>query len=375
MDQMEARARLSYYEILTPLNQAHQVKLVRQRETGLVYVMKTLNIYCREVYDWLLTHPNPGRPRLIELIEDQAVLYVIEEYICGLTLRQRLQAEGRFSAEAAWQIMMDLCKIMAPLHALDPPLVHRDLKPENILFRLDGSLVLIDFNSARLQEAGRVQDTTLLGTQGYAAPEQYGFAASAATADIFAAGVLLDEMLTGSRHGSSSGPGRKGDWLDKISRRCREMDPQKRYKNARDLGRALSAAGLLQFPAGRLQLLRRAGTGRFSPGLPGVKRDHGWQNRLPGFRGHNPLVHALAGLWYGVVIAGSLTAEVESGSVWGARAGLLLVLGGCSLLWGNFRQIWARLPLLKSSDRRIRLAGLVCWTLVLFMLSGALMNL
>lgn len=375
MTSLVAEASLSYYEVLLPLNPAHRVQLVRQRETGLIYVMKTLQIYQREVYDWLLAHPDPGRPRLIELIEDQAVLYVIEEYICGLTLRQRLQAEGQFSAAAAWQIMMQLCAIMAPLHALNPPLVHRDLKPENLLFRLDGSLVVIDFNSARLQEAGRLQDTTLLGTQGYAAPEQYGFAASGATADVYAAGVLLNEMLTGTRSGSNSASDARGDWLAKISSRCREMDPERRYKNAGELRRALAKAGSLHLPVTGPSPVQRSGPPRLAFNASGLKRDPDRLNWLPGFRGHNPAVQILAGLWYVILVAGSLTAEVTSGSVWGARAGLLLFLGGGTLLWGNFRQLWTRLPLLKHSNRRVRVVGLVLWTLLLCILSGALMNL
>ncbi|MCI6594068.1 MAG: hypothetical protein MSJ87_02280 [Firmicutes bacterium] len=79
-----------------------------------------------------------------------------------------------------------------------PPIVHRDIKPSNIILTEDGRIVLIDLNAARLDDKNRSHDTQLIGTAGFAAPEQYGFAASSPRADLYAAGILMRVLLTGT---------------------------------------------------------------------------------------------------------------------------------------------------------------------------------
>lgn len=79
-----------------------------------------------------------------------------------------------------------------------PPIVHRDIKPSNIILTEDGRIVLIDLNAARLDDKNRSHDTQLIGTAGFAAPEQYGFAASSPRADLYAAGILMRMLLTGT---------------------------------------------------------------------------------------------------------------------------------------------------------------------------------
>lgn len=79
-----------------------------------------------------------------------------------------------------------------------PPIVHRDIKPSNIILTEDGRIVLIDLNAARLDDKNRSHDTQLIGTAGFAAPEQYGFAASSPRADLYAAGILTRVLLTGT---------------------------------------------------------------------------------------------------------------------------------------------------------------------------------
>ena len=79
-----------------------------------------------------------------------------------------------------------------------PPIVHRDIKPSNIILTEDGRIVLIDLNAARLNDKNRSHDTQLIGTAGFAAPEQYGFAASSPRADLYAAGILMRVLLTGT---------------------------------------------------------------------------------------------------------------------------------------------------------------------------------
>lgn len=118
-----------------------------------------------------------------------------------------------------------------------PPIVHRDIKPSNIILTEDGRIVLIDLNAARLDDKNRSHDTQLIGTAGFATPEQYGFAASSPRADLYAAGILMRMLLTGtdakddmlSRHLSRK--------IRAIIERCTQLDPRKRYPSAQALQR------------------------------------------------------------------------------------------------------------------------------------------
>ena len=99
----------------------------------------------------------------------------------------------------------------------------------------DDQLVLLDFNAARNYLAEKREDTELLGTRGYAAPEQYGFGESSERTDIYAAGVLFRAMLTGSEDPRSFIGGRAGKIIDT----CTKMDPSERYPSAEKLKEAL----------------------------------------------------------------------------------------------------------------------------------------
>ena len=110
------------------------------------------------------------------------------------------------------------------LHSLGA--VHRDIKPENVIIR-GSEAVLIDFDASRLFKDGNPADTQVLGTTGYAAPEQYGIAQTDERADIYSMGVLLNVMLTG-RHPSKELAGGR---LGRVVQKCTMVNPSKRYKN------------------------------------------------------------------------------------------------------------------------------------------------
>ena len=112
--------------------------------------------------------------------------------------------------------------------------VHRDIKPENVIIR-GSEAILIDFDASRIFKSGINQDTQILGTTGYAAPEQYGITQTDERADIYSLGVLLNIMLTGKHPSKELAIGRLGH----IVQKCTMVNPKKRYKSVLYLMEAL----------------------------------------------------------------------------------------------------------------------------------------
>lgn len=200
------------------------------------------------------------------------------EYIEGDSLQKILDGGRTFTVRETAEAGLSFCAILQKLHELDPPLIYRDFKPANILVRKNGSYVLIDYGACRTFKADAVRDTKMLGTEGYAAPEQYGgWEQSDVRTDIYGIGAVLHHMLTG-RHPLETGLGsvaelmqspdklqeRGADWMkddpqenglcrqmnnplerglyremDKVLRRCCSVSPDMRFSTCAGLEKAL----------------------------------------------------------------------------------------------------------------------------------------
>ncbi len=183
---------------------------------------------------------HPGLPRYYEEYRNEQMLCVVREYIEGEPLdayaRERQLSVGEIASMAK-----QLCDILQALHTHEPPVVHRDIKPENIIVKPDGDIVLIDFDIARTVKAGGGTDTVFFGTKGYAPPEQYGFGQTDSRADIYAFGVLLRWLVTGSARANGNitiDPG-----LQRIIDRCTAFAPEQRYPDIGEVRRALETVG------------------------------------------------------------------------------------------------------------------------------------
>ena len=170
-------------------------------------------------------------PLVYDAIETEDGQTVLEEYIDGITLAELAEGE-RIRYSQARRILRGVCHALSVLHKNG--YVHRDVKPENVLVRPDGGAVLVDLNiSRKVAVAGR--DTVIMGTVGYASPEQLGLTQSDARTDIYACGVLLNVMLTGKHPSEKLVRGRAG----RIVRRCTAINPDDRYQTAHKLAMAL----------------------------------------------------------------------------------------------------------------------------------------
>ena len=228
------------YEILSALNESHKVYLVCDKADGKVYVQKELSTYNASVYATLAQYPVQGIPRIINIAEDRSkgILTIIEEYISGNTLDDLIETDGALPEETVISYILALCGILKQLHGFNPPIIHRDITPGNVMLAGDGRLVLLDLNAGKFAEKGQSKDTRLLGTPGYAAPEQLGFGASAVTTDIYALGMLMKALLTADTVLSTPYNG----YLAPVIRKCTDLKPQKRYRNVSLLMKALNRA-------------------------------------------------------------------------------------------------------------------------------------
>ena len=207
-----------------------EVSLVRHRDSGTRYIFR--HFYgSSEVYQKLLAVSCPNLPHIMEVGEKEGRTVLLEEYIQGDTLRDILEGSLLTVAEAK-QITRQLCSALWVLHSRG--VVHRDVKPDNVIIR-GKEAVLIDFDASRIYKNETQEDTQILGTTGFAAPEQYGLSQSDGRADIYALGVLLNIMLTGEHPSRKLAGGRMG----RIVQKCTMVNPAKRYKNILHLMEAL----------------------------------------------------------------------------------------------------------------------------------------
>ncbi len=186
--------------------------------------------------------------RIVDIIDNGDVIYIIEDYIEGETLSTILEAEGAIPQEKVIDWAMQLCEALEYLHTYNPPIIYRDMKPGNVMLKPDGTVKVIDFGIAREYKQHNMQDTTYLGTKGYAAPEQFGGQGQTdARTDIYGLGVTLYHLVTGQNPCDPPYeiyPIRKWNpqlsaGLEAIIQKCTQQNPADRYQSCAELLYAL----------------------------------------------------------------------------------------------------------------------------------------
>lgn len=221
---------LSQYRDLGKLNDRKNIRLKRHKIYGNICVEKHVNAELSDIYDFVKRNPAPYFPAIYECVRNGDELIVIEEYIEGRNIEEMLR-ERLFGEEEGVEVILEICRALGILHHAKPQIVHRDLTAENVMISNLGQVKIIDFNIAREVKRGQRRDTQVMGTQGFAAPEQQGHAQTDGRTDIYSAGVLLNYMILGKLPYQETLRGR----LLPVVEKCMKMDPSDRYQTAEEL--------------------------------------------------------------------------------------------------------------------------------------------
>lgn len=235
MDALEFAQRMlnQYYTDPAFVRKNDGATLVRYRHTATgnyLLVIESTNAN-DGVYETLQNHNNPNLPKIYGIYAGAEKAIIFEEYLEGETLKHYM-AHHTLSQKEVLGFCKMLLNAVRFLHTQN--IIHRDIKPSNIMI-CDGVLKLIDFNIARISRPDMDGDTIALGSIGYAAPEQFGLSQSLPSTDIYAIGVLMNEMLTGRHPTEYIAPGRIG----KIISKCLHIQASQRYQSIDELEKAI----------------------------------------------------------------------------------------------------------------------------------------
>lgn len=370
---LEEESRLSFYRELTVLDEKKNIVLVQDIRNSELCVKKTLDIYSRDVYEQLASVRIEGVPAVKECVADDGKLIVVEEYVQGRSLKQVLDEQGLLNEEQAYDIAVQLADVLVRLHQLEPAIVHRDIKPSNIIIEKNGHVNLIDFNAARHVNADKNEDTRMLGTVYFAAPEQFGFGQSDERTDIYGLGATINYIMTGDKPGAGIAECRFSDILKK----CLMVDAKDRYQSAEELRGVLDMLNYSIVQDNR----KKAETAFGKDNTISVVRtyrnirdiivkmyrkyqkrnydiDTSWRRYLlPGFRRLNVVYCLIALVWYAVIVWMTITfavtdsktgIPVTGGELTMYKIAVFVLLFGMTMWFGNYLNIRRKLPGMKK---------------------------
>ena len=297
--------------------------LVINEITGDVGVRKILTYYNEEVYDQLASLDSRHFPRILchGLFDGNYI--VIEEHINGVTLEEHLE-KNKPGLKERMRIYNEIADALGELHGLPRPIIHRDIKASNIMITNQGGVVIIDFDAAKIANPAESRDTTLIGTQGYAAPEQYGFASSDERTDIYAFGKLIEKMFPDSPK------------MQRVAKNATRIDPNSRFRNIKAMKNETVDLKHSFFPP-------------------------------PGFRNKKPVRAIIATLVYGYVIFDCFRIGLMNVPFLIKMALLLLYLltflGELDLIF-DWIHIMAHLPYVSNHRKDIRVTAKIIWAML-----------
>ncbi|MEH2027665.1 serine/threonine protein kinase [Nostoc sp.] len=208
---------------------------------------------------------HPRIPQYIDYfcIDDRTLWFaLIQEYIPGESLKEKLAVGKRFTEKRARKIAVEILNILTYLHELNPGVLHRDIKPSNLIWGEDNRIYLVDFGAVQDKAAREGVTFTVVGTYGYAPMEQFGGRAVAAS-DLYALGATLIHLLTGTSPADLPQQDLRLQFTDRVNlspsfvswlQKLIEPAPEQRFSSASQALNALQS-GLTVKSANRNQLL------------------------------------------------------------------------------------------------------------------------
>lgn len=228
-----------YLAMDTHLNKQWAVKEIKKKGSGKNDEIVVNSLLAEANMMKRLDHPS--LPRIVDIIDNGITIYVVMDYIEGESLDKILAEYGAQPEELVIGWAKQLCDALSYLHSQKPPIIYRDMKPANVMLKPEGNIKIIDFGIAREYKEQSLADTTVLGTKGYAPPEQYS-GQTDARSDIYALGMTMHHLLTGidPRTGEAYAPVRMwnpevSEGMEMIIDKCVQPAAEHRYQNCQDL--------------------------------------------------------------------------------------------------------------------------------------------
>lgn len=367
---------LSQYEERGTLNGNECVRIVRNSITGKIAVKKLMSIEQKPVYDFLKAYRNCYTPEIYECVEKGQQLIVVEQYIEGRNLEDILY-EQEMSEEEAGNIVCRLCRALEPLHTACPAIVCRDLKPENIMLTPQNQVILVDFDIARVVSPGKNRDTVVMGTEGFAAPEQFGHRQTDGRSDIYALGTILNYCILRKLPVEKMVDGELGN----IVRKCIAVNPDERYQSVEELRNEIEKIYPPDEGEGQASQGQKKYSGTWRhPKKQKTGRKGQWRRFLPpGFRSGTiwKMVLAVIGYVFLANICFSLEVRDSDTVITDGRALLQQILVFISQLAEiaiifNYMGCRDQMPFLKTEDRKRRIKIYIALEFALIAISVAI---
>lgn len=187
--------KLSQYSNIKNLNSDGTAVLSYDLENDRVCVKKFVDGGLGEIYIKLKNIKCEYLPKIYDIIEYDSSCLIVEEYIKGRSIEEIITVKGQIDKVMACKYIVDIAEVLEAVH--NEGIIHRDISPDNVIVDENNRARLLDFGIARVGNKKKNFDTTILGTAGFASPEQFGFAQTDIRSDIYSMGVLLNYMLTG----------------------------------------------------------------------------------------------------------------------------------------------------------------------------------
>ena len=336
--------KLSVYRDIEKLNSDGTVILSYNLNTDRTCVKKYVNKNAFEIYKKISDIKNSLLPEIYEMIEYDGNYLIVEEYIKGKSVEEIIDEEGKLSAENACRYIIDICKALESIHREN--IIHRDISPDNVIIDENNRARLLDFDIARFGNKNKSMDTSILGTAGFASPEQFGFGETDVRSDVYSLGNLFNYMLTGNvvQKGIY-----KYEPVHSVIEKAVKFEPAYRYNNVGEMKKAaelcIKTDDLCKWDdaENNTEVLN--------------KKKYGILSNVPGFRTNNNRNKVISIVLYVIFLPYTISCAMEHKSF---TAGIIMAITYILIfivpMWwfGNYGREWDIIPGIKRFNYKIR---------------------